>query len=112
MEDTYLVIKIPEEIRLALINNIQLSMDQQSICDSYIKHAIINGTPLPKGHGRLMILSEDKLKENQINLDFSCQKWISEVGLSNATIATIKAHKAETKQLENPDRLKEGDDSE
>ena len=39
-----LVIKIPEEIRLALINNIQLSLDQQSICDSCIKQAIINGT--------------------------------------------------------------------
>ena len=53
MVDIELVIKIPEEIRLALINNIQLSIDQQSICDSYIKQAIINGTPLPKGHGRL-----------------------------------------------------------
>lgn len=48
MADIELVIKIPEEIQLALINNIQLSMDQQSICDSYIKHAIVNGTPLPK----------------------------------------------------------------
>ena len=46
MADIELVIKIPKEIRLALINNIQLSMDQQSICDSYIKQAIINGTPL------------------------------------------------------------------
>ena len=53
MADIELVIKIPEEIRLALINNIPLSIDQQSICDSYIKQAIINGTPLPKGHGRL-----------------------------------------------------------
>lgn len=46
MADIELVIKIPEEIRLALINNIQLSIDKQSICDSYIKHAIINGTQL------------------------------------------------------------------
>ena len=51
MADIELVIKIPEEIRLALINNIQLSADQQSICDSCINHAIINGTPLSKGHG-------------------------------------------------------------
>ena len=50
MADIELVVKIPEEIRLALINNIQLSLDQQSICDSYIKQAIINGTQLPKGH--------------------------------------------------------------
>lgn len=53
MADIELVVKMPEEIRLALINNIQLSIDQQSICDSYIKQAIINGTPLPKGHGRI-----------------------------------------------------------
>lgn len=61
MADIELVIKIPEEIRLALINNIQLSMDQQSICDSYIQQAIINGTPLSKGHGRLGDL--DALRE-------------------------------------------------
>ena len=54
MGNIELVIKIPEEIRLALINNVQLSMDQQSIFDSYIKQAIINGTLLPKGHGRLI----------------------------------------------------------
>lgn len=59
MTDIELVIKIPEEIRLALINNIQLSIDQQSICDSYIKQSIINGTPLPKGHGR--IIDEDQI---------------------------------------------------
>jgi len=53
MADKELVIKIPEEIRLALINNIQLSLDQQSVCDSYIKQAIINGIPLPKDHGNL-----------------------------------------------------------
>ncbi|HAH18427.1 MAG TPA: hypothetical protein DCL29_05400 [Eubacterium sp.] len=48
---------------------------------------------IPKGHGRLMILSEDRLKENQMNLDFSFQKWIDEVGLSNATVAIINADK-------------------
>ena len=41
-----LVIKIPEEVRLALINNIQLSPDQKSISDAFINTAIINGTPL------------------------------------------------------------------
>ena len=53
MKEIELIIKIPEEIRFALINNIQLSIDQQSICDSYIKQAIVNGTLLPK-HGRLI----------------------------------------------------------
>ena len=54
MEDMELVIKIPEEIRLALINNIQLSVNQWSTLDSYIEQAVINGTPLPKGHGNLI----------------------------------------------------------
>lgn len=54
---------------------------------------VLNGTELPKEHGRLMILSEDRLKENQINLDFSSQKWVSEVGLSNATVKIIEADK-------------------
>ena len=47
-----------------------------------------------------MILSKDKLKENQIDLDFSCQKWISEVGLSNATVAAIEADRAESEEIE------------
>lgn len=58
--------------------------------------AIRKGTPLPKVRGRLLILSENRLKENQINLDWSCQKWISEVGLSNATVAIIKEAKSES----------------
>ena len=60
-----------------------------------LTEAFLKGTSLPKGHGRLMILSEGKLKENQINLDSSCQKWISEVGLSNATVAIIKEESEE-----------------
>ena len=59
---------------------------------------IANGIPLPKGHGDLIILSNDELKENLMNLDFSCKKWISEIGLSNATIAIIEADKAESEE--------------
>lgn len=69
MADIELVVKIPEEIRLALIYNIQLSMDQQSICDSWIKHAIITGTLLPKGHGRL--IDEKELKKEAIRCEWS-----------------------------------------
>ena len=68
--------------------------------ETCIANAIYNGTPLPKGHGRMIILSKDKLKENQIDLDFSCQKWISEVGLSNATVAAIEADRAESEEIE------------
>ena len=69
MKDIELVVKIPEEIRLALINNIQLSLDQQSICDSCIKQAIINGTPLPKGHGILKDV-------DNIKTAFPCGEYI------------------------------------
>ena len=58
-----------------------------------ISEAIINGIPLPKGHGRMIILSEDAVKREQVPLRFSCQNWISEVGLSNATVAIIESEK-------------------
>ena len=88
-----IVIEIPEEYYKA----IKGISDDTSTADMLL---IKNGTPLPlpKGHGRLMILSENKLKENQINLDSSCQKWISEVGLSNATVTIIDVDKAESEE--------------
>lgn len=61
-----------------------------------LMRAVINGTPLPKGHGRLIILSEDAVKREQTSLGFSCQYWISEVSLSNATVAIIEADRAES----------------
>lgn len=48
---------------------------------------------LPKGHGRLMILSEDAIKRERVPMDCSCQLWISDIGLSNATVAVIEADK-------------------
>lgn len=62
---------------------------------NHYERLILNGTPLPKGYEKLRILSENKLKEHLINSDFSCQKWISEVDLSNATVAIIEADKKE-----------------
>lgn len=53
--------------------------------------AIGNGTPLPKRHGRILVVLEDIIKRELIPLNFSCQKWVSEVGLSNATFTIIEA---------------------
>lgn len=114
MADIELVIKIPEkefgididdkfqdffkrleaEIKSHMISgtNLVCGNYEMETIDMFLK-AFKNSTPLPKGHGDLMILSKDKLKENQIDLDFSCNKWISEVGLSNATLAIIEADK-------------------
>ena len=66
-----------------------------------LMNAVAYGTPLPEHHGRLMVLSVAKMKENQINLDFSCQKWISEVGLSYATVAILETDKEGEVDAEN-----------
>lgn len=89
MADIELVIKIPEEIYIA---SQILDVKYEDTVQIPLE-VIANGTPLPKRHGRLMIISEDKVKENQIDLDFSLQKWIGEVDLSNATVAIIEADK-------------------
>ena len=63
---------------------------------SMMRKVIANGIPLPKGHGRLIILSEDTVKREQTPMGLSCQNWISEIGLSNATVAIIEADKVES----------------
>ncbi len=90
MADIELVVKIPEEIRLALINNIQLSVDQQSLCDSYIKHAIINGTPLPKGHGRL--IDEERISLSGIHFETECDHAMM-IGRLNSALTILEADK-------------------
>ena len=59
----------------------------------HLAEAIRKGTVLPKGHGRLFILDEEKAKNFFTKFSFSIQDWISEVGISNATIKVIKADK-------------------
>ncbi len=70
---------------------------QKKVIDADVEivgKAIVNGTPLPKGHGRLIILDEEKAKKHFTNFSFSVQDWISEVGISNATLKVIEADKA------------------
>ncbi len=86
MSDVELVIKISEDAYKATCDGCMLPPDVENVVQG-----IKNGTPLPKVHGRLLILSENRLKENQINLDWSCQKWISEVSVSNAIVTIIEA---------------------
>ena len=61
-----------------------------------ISRCIANGKPLPKGHNRLLILDEGLVEQNMFPLSFSCQKWISEVGISNSVVTIIEADKAES----------------
>lgn len=95
-----IVIDIPEELYEA--NN--KGLEAEKLWD--LRMAVKNGTPLPKGHGKLIILSEDAIKREQTSLSFSCQNWISEVGLSNATVAIIEADKGESEVQDDQDHSK------
>lgn len=93
-----IVIDIDENVFTRLFDNGK--EDYEIVNDDLfaIAKSIRNGTQLPKGHGRLIILSEDAVKREQTRFSFSWQNWISEIGLSNATVAIIKADKAESER--------------
>lgn len=78
-----IMIEIEEDYYKIIQHDVEHGMDYKPCV------LIANGTPLPKGHGRLIILSEDAVKREQIPF-YTCQKWISEVALSNATVAIIE----------------------
>ena len=96
MADIKLVIKISEEDFEIMKHNIAINNPLCPLSQEEMISKIANGIPLPKGQ-KLIILSEDAVKKEQTSLSFSCQKWISEVGLSNATVAIIEADKEEKK---------------
>lgn len=64
----------------------------------HLYKVIESGTPLPKEHGRLFILDEEKAKNFFTKFSFSLQDWISEVGISNATIKVIEADNVESEE--------------
>ena len=70
MADIELVIKIPEEIRQAIIYNIPLSFEQKSTLDRYVNHAIINGTPLNEVLDKIRAeIKAEKIKEKRYDND-------------------------------------------
>jgi hypothetical protein len=62
MADIELVIKMPEEVYKSIINGKNYISYQE-----YVEGAIKNGTPLPKGHGR--IVDVGKIDEDRIDHD-------------------------------------------
>ena len=94
MADIEFVIKLDEEYNKQ-IEKIKFLIGGRADRSLQINviNAIKNGTPLPKGHGRLFILDEEKAKKYLTKFSFSLQDWISEVGISNATIKVIEADK-------------------
>ena len=85
METVEVVIRLPEKTYRKILSNEYDYGDMNAIIQA--------GSPLPKGHGRLFILDEAKAKEYFTNFSFSLQDWISEVGISNATLKVIEVDK-------------------
>lgn len=64
-----IVIDIPEEIRRAIINNIQyeLNSDQRQLMISYMENAILNGTPLDYIKAEITEYKDDKIIHSERN---------------------------------------------
>lgn len=95
METVEVVVRLPKESYDILKNN------EDRFSGSRIYDCILKGTVLPKGHGRLFILDEELVKEFFTSFSFSCQKWISEVDISKATLKVIEADKEEKNETTN-----------
>lgn len=64
MADVELVIKLPEELKEALDNSKkETAFNYMRVYNDTFYDVIRNGTPLPKGHGRLIDVSEYFKKE-------------------------------------------------
>lgn len=85
-----IVIDIDDNLYTRLFDN---GVDNYDDVAVDMAKAIRKGIPLPKGHGKLFILDEEKAKNFFTKFSFSSQDWISEVGISNATIKVIEADK-------------------
>ncbi len=83
MADIELVIKIPEELYDIIINpqKLETMYHAGKICE-----AVRNGTPLPKGHGRL--IDADALQED-------CLWWETDLEVSKAP-TIIEADKGDS----------------
>ena len=91
METVEVVIKLSKDLYKGIeCRNSEL--ETEYVCDELMK-AIDNGVLLPENHGRLFILDEELAKKYFTEFSFSCKKWISEVGISNATLKVIEADK-------------------
>ena len=94
METVEVMIKIPKNRYETLVELNERIKNKESIYKlGMYENAIANGTVLPEGHGRLFILDEELAKKYFTEFSFSCQKWISEVGISEATLKVIESNK-------------------
>ena len=77
MADIELVIKIPEKV----YKDIQSKSTKIQAEGYLIENAVLNGTPLPKGHGRLVdvneLLDDIGLEDNDYNRDVNAGEIIT-----------------------------------
>jgi hypothetical protein len=81
-----LVIKIPNETYQDVVKNGFIYDEDGEV----ISHAIINGTPLPKGHGRL--IDADKLWDSYHDLDYD---FYEAFDMADTIIEADKAERSE-----------------
>ena len=102
MADIELVIKIPEEVKH------KVYAYGLSLCPSdkeQLIHAIMNGTPLPKGHGRLGdldILFNKAIKHRKTYME-------AELGDSGYCRGKLHAYELYVEEVENADTIIEAD---
>ena len=99
MSDIDLVIRIPEEVYKAYKRDsalCTLNADQKSIAKSYLINGLINGTVLPKGHGRLK------------DTDAICKDIISALGIRDENYL-LEAEEAIYKRIKNAPTIIEAD---
>lgn len=98
MADVELLIKIPEEVKVAVtrMGLIRIPVEMQKIIDRAIQHS----TPLPKGHGDLK--DADEIKKNQFTLATSnyCEYKVVKTKDIDNTDTIIEADKVESEAQE------------
>ncbi len=93
-----IVIDIPKEVYEDCRDYIVDKDQCYPYSDFMLREIIRNGTVLPKGHGRLLILDEAEAKKCFTNFDFSSLNWISEVAISMVTLKILEADKEDNNE--------------
>ncbi len=92
MADIELVVKIPEKCYENLLKNYRFSNEEIPI----VSLAIATGTPLPKGHGRLIDADDIRVIELEDSLHFMQYKKGDETDVYIDAPTIIEADKAES----------------
>ena len=89
-----IVIEIPEEKYQGIINMAEEILDASTFCSPrYLYKAVLNGTPLPKGHGRLGDLDKIEKKMKYYHDDCAKTSYYTRLGFETA-IAVVKKAKS------------------